>query len=248
MTENVSIQQGLITAGVCWLRSPGTSTIQAGKLRLVLGNSRHLAFNSDVQQSLCVLVSITVIYKTQRSNYLEESGIRNVRIFLGEWTHEQQYWEQGRRAWCDKEERRCLSPAEVLWSALLSGTKTHKEQLDMVESRDDYMQRQLSLKGATQTAGSFSLLCLFKAESFLMLASASTAGENSVTTRPCQQHRLASEYCCVPRTDKNSKICCLLLFSRHTVLSLIESRITAVIAGLHSWWAVNGVVQYFIMV
>lgn len=36
-----------------------------------------------------------------------------------------------------------------------------------------------------------------------MVASASIAGENSVTTRPCQQHGLTSEYCCVLSTDKN---------------------------------------------
>ena len=105
----------------------------------------------------------------------------------------------------------------------------------MVESRDDYMQRQLSLKGVTQTAGSFSLLCLFKAERFLMLASASIAVENSVTTRPCQQYRLAGEYWCVPGTDKNFKTCCLFLCSSHTATSLIESRPTAVIVNSHSW-------------
>lgn len=75
MTENVSIQQGLITAGVCCLRSPGTSTIQAGKLRVVLGNSRHLAFNK-----WCATKPVrTGVYhsnlKTQRTYYLEESGI-----------------------------------------------------------------------------------------------------------------------------------------------------------------------------
>lgn len=60
----------------------------------------------------------------------------------------------------------------------------------MVESGDDYMQRQLSLKRTTETTGSFS----FKIEWFLMLASASITGENSVTTRPCPQHGLTSEY------------------------------------------------------
>lgn len=68
-----------------------------------------------------------------------------------------------------------------------------------------------------------------------MLASASIAGENSVTTRPCRQHRLACEYCCVPATDKNSKICCcLLLCFCHTLVTLIESRIMAANAKGHS--------------
>lgn len=65
------------------------------------------------------------------------------------------------------------------------------------------MQRQLSLKRATQTAGSFSHSVSFKTEWFLMLALASIAGENSVTTRPCQQHGLTCEYRCVHGTDKN---------------------------------------------
>lgn len=134
-------------------------------------------------------------------------------------TSKQQGRGQGRQAGCDKRQRSCLSPAEVLWSAPLSGAKTHKEQLDMVESGDDYMPRQLSLKRAAQTAGSFSLSVPFKIERFLLLASSSIAGENSVTTGPCQQHRLTSEHGRVPCTDKNWNIWCLLFSSFHAILS-----------------------------
>lgn len=65
------------------------------------------------------------------------------------------------------------------------------------------MQRQLGLKRAAQTTWSLSLCVSFKIARLLMLASASIAGENSVTTRPCQQHRLTWEYCRGPCTDND---------------------------------------------
>lgn len=64
-----------------------------------------------------------------------------------------------------------------------------------------------------------SLSVPFKIERFLLLASSSIAGENSVTTGPCQQHRLTSEHGCVPCTDKNLNIWCLLFSSFHAILS-----------------------------
>lgn len=68
-------------------------------------------------------------------------------------------------------------------------------------------------------------------------ASASIAGENSVTTRPCQQHGLVSEYRCVAGADKTWKICCY--FARHTVVSPIERWITAVIVNSCATWLMS---------
>lgn len=72
---------------------------------------------SGVQQSLLVLMPITV------KNTGQIMWRKVARIFLGDWTHKLQCWGQGRQAWCDKEQRSCSSPAEILWSAPLSGTK-----------------------------------------------------------------------------------------------------------------------------
>lgn len=92
-----------------------------------------------------------------------------------------------------------------------------------------------------------------------MLASSSIAGENSVTTRPCQQHRLTSEYGCVPGTDKNKNIWCLLFSSFHAILSfsrlksklqqpkdqnICKNNIRTVLAKLYSQRVANTVEQY----
>lgn len=101
-------------------------------------------------------VTITQQYIRLRTNCFARSRKPRCKALFWEsdLQHNRAAAGQG-RPWCDKRQGSCSAPAEGLWSAPLSAAGTHKEQLDTVESGDDYMQRQLSLKGATQDRGEF---------------------------------------------------------------------------------------------